>query len=87
MYIKKVLISQKTHEKIFDKHGIKLKEVEQALLENTPRFFKTRDGRYLALAFQERYLTMVFEYHQGTVEVITAYPSAEWQIRLYKRKK
>lgn len=33
------------------------------------------------------YVTVFFEYETGTADVKTAYPSSNWQIDLFKRKR
>ena len=73
-------------EKIFEKHGVGKEEIEEVLLMDEPKCFKARKNRYFAVGFRERFITAIFEYKKGEADVITAYPSSEWQIRLYKRK-
>ncbi len=48
---------------------------------------QARDGRYLAVGLANRYLTVIFEYEKGTANIVTSYPSSEWQVRLFKRGK
>ncbi len=88
MIIKAVKISLKTKIKIYDKHRITMEEMQNTLLKNKPYFSKTRLGRYVALGKWNRYLTIIFEYNKKhkEAEIITAYPSSRWQIKLYKRK-
>ncbi|HLD05307.1 MAG TPA: hypothetical protein VJG90_06325 [Candidatus Nanoarchaeia archaeon] len=87
MFIKKVLIELTILEKIFKKHNVKMEEVEWALLRNEPRFFRAKEGRHMALAKTNRYLTIIFTCEKNSTKIITAYPSSGWQINLYKVKK
>jgi len=50
-------------------------------------FRRVKDGRYMAIGFINRHLTVIFEYSQGVAKIVTTYPSSDWQIRLYKRSK
>lgn len=86
MKIKKVLIVSSVEEKIFKKHGVRRKEIEEGLLTSRSLFYRVRDGKYMALTLGMRYTTIIFTYTQGIAEIRTAYPSSDWQIRLYKRK-
>ena len=86
MKIRKILIEADIQEKILWKHGVKREELENALLEGDPRFFKIRDNLYMAVTHYEHYLTIIFEYNQLNAIVKTAYKSSDWQIRRYKRK-
>jgi len=89
MIIKTVKISLQTKIKIYDKHGITMQEIKNTLLDDLPWFVKTRLGRYTALGKWNRYITVIFEYNEKDKEagIITAYPSSDWQIKLYKKKK
>ena len=86
MKIRKILVETDIQEKILWKHGVKREELENALLEGNPRFFKIRDNWYMAVTHFEYYLTIIFEYNQLNAIVKTAYKSSDWQIRRYKRK-
>lgn len=88
MIVKAVKISLTAKLKIYNKHGITIGEIQNVLLQNKPYFSKTKLGRYVALGKWNRYITIVFEYNEKykEVEIITAYPSSSWQIKLYKRK-
>lgn len=86
MKINKVLIDIVTQEKILFKHGIKIEEIENALLEGNARFFIIKRSLYMAVAHYDRYITIIFEYNKQNAIVKTAYPSSDWQIRRYKRK-
>lgn len=86
MIIKQVLISEDVKRKIFEKHGVSFEEIENGLLRGNPLVYKTTEGRYLALTHHHRYLTVIFIYESPNAQVITAYPSSPWQIKLYKKK-
>lgn len=88
MIVKSIRIRRDIKEKIETKHSITLIEIEKALLENNPKFKKAR-GCYMGIGLWKRYLTIFFNYN-GKVkeaEIITAYPSSRWQIKLYKQMK
>jgi len=87
MRIQKILIELKIEEKINKKHGIYRKEIEDALFEGKPIFYKAKENKYFAVGHKEKYITIVFLYQEKDAVVVTAYPSSEWQIKLYKRKK
>lgn len=88
MIIKAVKISLRIKIKIYNEHGITMKEIENVLLQNKPYFAKTKAGRYVALGKWNRYITIIFEYNEKCkeAEIVTAYPSSSWQIKFYKRK-
>ncbi len=88
MIIEKVKISLKTKIKVYNKHGITMEEIKNTLLESKPYFSRARDGRYIALGKYQRFITAIFSYNQinKEAEIVTAYPSSDWQIKLYKRK-
>lgn len=86
MWIKSVSISKETVYKIHSKHGIKFSEVKGLLLTN-PYVRKTKFQRFIAIGKTPRFVTVVFEYANGIADIVTAYPSAEWQIKLYKKSK
>ena len=86
MFVENVIIEDRIKEKILEKHNVKAYEIENALLGN-PIVLKTKEDRYLAIGFHHRYLTIVFEYRKKTANIITAYPSSEWQVKLFKGKK
>lgn len=81
-----IIIEDKVKEKILLKHNVEAKEIKQALLSN-PLVLKTKHQRYVAIGKSERYLTIIFESKKDVTNIITAYPSPEAQIKLYKRKK
>ena len=87
MWVKSVQLEQSIEEKVLGKHGVDKEEMEAALLRDRPKYFKVKGGRYLALAQSNRYLSIIFRYTQGRANVITAYPSSDWQVKLYKEKK
>lgn len=86
MRITKVIIGEEVRAKILYKHNVEAVEVEEVLLQ-AKVMLKSAFGRYLAIGYYQRYLTVVFEYNQGLATIITAYPSSERQINYYKRKK
>lgn len=86
MKITTVELSPQTVYKIHNKHGIQIKEIKNVLL-GEHYVSKTKYGRYVAIGKYARFITVVFNCEQGIAEIITAYPSSEWQIRLYKTKK
>ena len=85
MKIRKVLIEDLAQEKILE-HGLEIGEVENGMLFGNPKFLKDRYGRYVAITNYNRYITIVFNYDDFNANVITAYPSSDWQIKRYKRK-
>ena len=87
MRIQKELIEENIEEKVNKKHGIYRKEIENALFEGKPIFFRTKEGKYVAIGHKEKYLTIVFLYEKQMAKVITAYSSSEWQMKLYKRRR
>ena len=86
MIIENVIIEDKVKEKVLEKHNVTAYEIENVLLDN-PLVLKTKERRYLAIGFYNRYLTIVFEYDKKTASIMTGYPSSEWQIKLFKEKK
>lgn len=86
MRIKNVQIELEVENKIFNKHGVARKEIEEGLLDTKPVFYKAKEGRYMALTHKFRYVTIIFRYKKGIANIKTAYPSSDWQIRLYKRQ-
>ena len=87
MRITQIKISIDVEQKIYVQHGVSRKELEEALWEGSPIFFRAKGERYLALTKRPRYLTVIFIFGQGSADLITAYPSSEWQIKLYQRKR
>lgn len=86
MHLKDVYIEGAVVEKIFGKHDVTREEIEEVLLLDEPKHFRTRAGRYLGIGFTERYISVVYENRNGVAVVITAYPSSQWQIKMYKWK-
>ena len=86
MMVKNAIIEDKIKEKILEKHNVTAEEMKNILLQN-PLVLRTKKKRYLAIGFDRRYLTIVFEYSRSTANIVTAYPSSRWQINLYKNKK
>lgn len=88
MIIESVFISNRIKQKISAKHNVYEDEINELLLYDRPIFRKAND-RYICIGFIGKYLTIVFYYDRKIkqAEVITAYPSSKWQIRLYKKMK
>jgi len=86
MIIENVIIEDKVKEKILEKHNVTAFEIENVLLSN-PLVLKAKQNRYLAIGLYHRYLTLIFEYSKKTANIITAYPSSEWHVKLFKEKK
>ena len=60
MKISKVVIEDEVKEKILDKHNIRASEIKEILLNN-PYVLKARKGRYMAIGYSNKYLTIIFE--------------------------
>ena len=86
MKIRKILVGKDIQEKILWKHGIKREELENALNEGNPKFFRIRDNIYMAIAHFNHYTTVIFEYDKSNAIIRTAYKSSDWQIKRYKIK-
>ena len=86
MKIRKILVEIDIQEKILWKHGVKREDLENALREGNPRFFKIRDNLYTAVTHFEYYLTIIFEYYKTDAKIKTAYKSSDWQIKRYNKK-
>lgn len=86
MMIENVIIEDEVKEKVLEKHNITAFEIKNVLL-NKPLVLKTRLERYIAIGFHHRHMTIIFEYGAKTASIVIVYPSSEWQIKLYKRKK
>ena len=86
MKINNVLIEDRIKEKILNKHNVTALEIKQVIL-NKPYFVKTRNNRYMAIGYYQRFITIIFEIIKDTAFIITAYPSSEAQKKLYKHKK
>ena len=81
-----IIIENRIKEKILSKHKVRADEVKEVLL-NKPLFLKTKLNRYIAIGHCQRYITIVFEFKKKTASIITAYPSSNSQIKLYKKKR
>ncbi len=88
MIIESIFISNKVKQKISAKHNVYEDEIRGILVHDKPIFRKS-NYRYLCIGFMKRYLTIIFYYDEEIkqAEVITAYPSSKWQIKLYKKMK
>jgi len=85
MFIKEIQVDKKIEYKIYKKHGVIFYEVKNGLVSN-PYIKKTSDGRYMAITKFNRFITVIFEYEHGIADIITAYPSSKWQIKLFKNR-
>ena len=86
MKIINILIEGNIKEKILSKHNVEATEIKQVIFSN-PLILKVRKNRYMAMGHYQRYLTIIFEIYNNIAFVITAYPSSEAQVKLYKKKK
>tara|TARA_Y100000310_G_C20302465_1_gene632453 strand:- start:412 stop:672 length:261 start_codon:yes stop_codon:yes gene_type:complete len=86
MKIRQILVSFEVQKKIFKKHNVKRTEIEGVFFDE-PYFFKTRSNRYVAIGLVRRYITVVFNYKEGTAVVVTAYEASKWQKKVYKEKR
>jgi len=85
MRIRHIEIRNWRKRKILCKHGVS--ECEVRRLFEKPHFaFKTRNRCCMAIGCPGRYLTVIFKMEGSIANIITAYPSSENQINLYKRK-
>lgn len=85
MRIRELRLKVSVEEKV-QEHGVTKSEVEDALLRDEPKYLKARSGRYMAICQAQRFITIIFEYADEIATIVTAYPSSEWQIKLYHRK-
>ena len=79
-------VSHNVQEKVLYKHGIEVDELKEALKYGKPKIIKLEGNTYMAITHYLRYITMIFKYNKPIANVITAYPSAESQIRRYNKK-
>ena len=86
MNITNILIEDNIKEKIFNKHNVEATEIKQVIFTN-PLILKVRKNRYMAIWYYQRHLTIIFEIYNNIAFIITAYPSSEAQVKLYKKKK
>ncbi len=86
MIINKILIEDKIKEKILYKHGVTSTEIKEALLRS-PLFLKTRQNRYLALGYAQKYISIIFELQKDIAFIITARPATDAERKLYKDKR
>lgn len=86
MKITNVLIEDSVKEKISEKHNVEATEVKQVIFSN-PLILKSGKNRYMAIGYHQRYLTIIFDINNNIAFIITAYPSSEGQVKLYKKKK
>jgi len=87
LHIHDVFIGRRIADKIWEEHGVSADEAID-LLYGDPMIRRARKGRYMAVGLViGGYLTVVFEYQRGMAEIVTAYPSSDWQVRLFKKSK
>lgn len=86
MYITDVLIEERIKEKILQKHNVSATEIK-AILLNKPYALRARENRYMAIGRRNRFITIIFTMKKTTAFIITAYPSSDAQIKLYKSKR
>lgn len=86
MRISNILIEDNIKEKILSKHNVKASEIKKLIFSN-PLILKGRQNKYIAIGHYQKYLTVIFEVYKNTAFIVTAYPSSDAQIRLYKKKK
>lgn len=90
MIVKVIKIEPDIAIKIFDKHNVLQEEIYDVLKNDKPKFRKVGGNQYGAIGLsRNRYLTLFFEYGHTTkeIDIKTAYPSDEGQIKSYKRMK
>ena len=90
MIIKAFKIQPGVVEKIFKKHNVLQEEIHDVLKNDAPIFRRVGGNQYLAIGTsRNRYITIFFQYEEKTkeVEITTAYPSVNKQIKFYKRLK
>ena len=86
MRIANILIEDNIKEKILNKHNVEAIEIKQVIF-SSPLILKVGKNRYMAIGYYQRYLTIIFEIYNNIASIITAYPSSEAQVKLYKKKK
>ena len=89
MLIRKVTISIDVKNKIYEKHNVTAKEVEDIFCNNNPIFRRVSADQYLTIGLWNRYITIYFRYDDKTKEarITTAYPSSKKEIGFYKKNK
>ena len=82
-------MSPEVAEKIKCKHGLDPIVAKNVLEDYKFHYIEKVGGdRYMVIGLSYAgYVTAFFEYEAGTAEIKTAYPSSNWQINLYKRKR
>ena len=86
MRIVNIIIQDSIKEKILTKHNIKADEIVNVLISK-PLILKAKDGKYIAVGYFEKYLTIIFNKQNNVTNIITAYSSSTAQIKLYKNKR
>lgn len=89
MLIRRVTISIDVKNKIYEKHNVTAKEVEDIFYNNKPIFRRVSGDQYLAIGIWNRYITAYFRYDDKTKEakITTAYLSSKKEIGFYKKNK
>ncbi len=85
MKITDILIEDKIKEKILIEHNVSASEIKSIILNN-PYVSKAKGNRYMAIGCYQKFITIIFEMIKNTAFIVTAYPSSEAQIKLYKLK-
>ncbi len=86
MRITDIIIEDKIKEKILKKHNIRATEIKN-IFTKTPYVLKAREQRYMTIGYDQRFITVIFEMDKTAAYIITAYPSSEAQVKLYKTKR
>lgn len=86
MKIKGVYIDRRAKLKVYHKHGVRFSEIKEVFLRK-PLVRRTRDRKYMAVNHVNRYITVVFSCKQEIADILTAYPSSDWQVRMFKKKR
>lgn len=85
MRLSGVLIEDHIKEKIFYKHAVHARDIEEVLF-NKPYFLRLKENRYMGIGKNHKILTIIFEVQKNIALIITAYPSTDTQRKLYKHK-
>ncbi len=86
MRIDNIIIEDKVKEKILSKHNVDANEITNVLLSK-PLILRAKADRYMVIGYYKRYLTVIFDVKLKSTNIVTAYPSSNAQINLYKKKK
>lgn len=86
MKITDIIIEDKIKEKILLKHNVRATEIKNIFVKG-PYVLKARGQRCMAIGYDQRFITVIFEMGKTTAYIITAYPSSEAQVKLYKTRR